>query len=330
MRTVRQLTHSLRRWRLLEDVAVWLLYGVAKIIAALPSRWVLALSNGLGAVIVLLDRRGWQVARQNLRVAFGDTLSKQERRRIVVGSCRHAVRAILLLLHLQPLTRGRYLAWVDPPDDAHLPKLDVIRKRGAVLVSGHIGNWELLLGLRVLFPHFPPSVFLAEEIPHHAVNRVLVKLRSHADLRAALRKGGARAVINVVGAGGTAGLLVDRNVRRQKGGILAPFLGLPARTTPLPAWLVENLDVPLFPILCLPQEGGRYRLWLGPDLAADLTGVDAPARARELLTRVNAVLEQVIRARPELWNWTIKRFKSRPTLELGDYPPYSLFDEDPG
>ena len=34
------------------------------------------------------------------------------------------------------------------------------------------------------------------------------------------------------------------------------------------------------------------------------------------------------RSRPELWNWTLKRFKSRPQVELGDYPAYSLHDPD--
>jgi lauroyl/myristoyl acyltransferase len=36
----------------------------------------------------------------------------------------------------------------------------------------------------------------------------------------------------------------------------------------------------------------------------------------------------VIRAHPTCWNWTLKRFKSRPDRELGPYPPYSLWDAE--
>ena len=61
-------------------------------------------------------------------------------------------------------------------------------------------------------------------------------------------------------------------------------------------------------------------------MAADLVGQDDATRMVELLTRINAVFEDVIRAQPELWNWTLKRFKSRPQVELDGHPPYSLHD----
>lgn len=330
MANARQMTRTLRRWRPLQRFAVAFAYGAVQILAALPSRWVLRLGDVLGELSVLLNRGGRRVAYQNMRVAFGDAKSRAECRRIYRASSRAVMRSILLLVHLQPLTEERFLEWVDVSDvrNNKVPDMEAIRARGGVLVSGHVGNWELLLGLRVLFRHFPPSVFLAEEVPHEAVNEVLKKLRSHGDLMSALRKGGARTVISIVAAGGSAGLLVDRNVRRQIGGIFAPFFGIEARTTPLPAWLALRHDVPIYPIFCFPEADGRYRLWLGPDLTKDLPAVDDRERMREICTRINGVLEDVIRARPELWTWSLKRFKSRPHEALEGYPPYSEWDPE--
>ncbi|MDA1195469.1 MAG: hypothetical protein O2894_09830 [Planctomycetota bacterium] len=322
-------TQRLRRWAPLERLAVHAAVGAIHVIAALPARWVLTAADALGSLLSVLDRRGLRAARANLNIVFGDTKTTLEKLRIHRRSYRHTVRALFLLLHLQPLTPKRFGRWVevDPAmRDAWQTRL--LRERGGVLVSGHIGNWELMLGLRVLFQDFPPTVFLAEQIPHGAINDVLKRLRSHGDVVAAFRKGGARAVIAAVAAGGTAALLVDRNVRRQLGGVFAPFMGLEARTSPLPAWIALRHHVPVFPIFCLPTDGGRYRLWLGPDLTTDLPEGDEVARTRELLTRMNAVFEDIIRARPELWNWTLKRWKSRPTVELGRYPAYSLHDPD--
>jgi KDO2-lipid IV(A) lauroyltransferase len=327
---VRLLTRRLRSRPVLEDLAVEAVYGTARILAALPGRWVLRLGDTLGHLLALLDRRGREVAFQNMAIAFGDGLPRAERRRIHRASCRHVMRSMLLLLHLQPMTAARFCKWVDPPGDDFIPVRDRIRNTGAVLVSGHVGNWELLLGVRTLFRDFPPSVFLAEQIPHRAVNRLLERLRSHADLRSALRKGGARALMSVLGKGGTVGIHVDRNVRRQHGGIWIPFFGLPARTTPLPAWLATRYRVPLHPIFCLPTEGGRYRLWIGPDLTENLTSTDEIETNREIMGRVNGVVEDLIRARPELWTWSLKRFKSRPDQELGPYPPYSEWDWNHG
>ncbi|MEZ6007556.1 MAG: lysophospholipid acyltransferase family protein [Planctomycetota bacterium] len=123
---------------------------------------------------------------------------------------------------------------------------------------------------------------------------------------------------------GIAALLVDRNVRRSRGGVYVPFLGARARTTPLPAVIAQRHDVPVHPMFCLPIEGGRYRLWVGPDLTQGLPQDGDPhAWRRALLVRLNDIFEELIRARPELWAWSIKRYKARPTVELGRYPPYS-------
>lgn len=322
-----QATKRLRSVRLLEELTVGFLYGLVKVLAALPTRWVMRLGDGLGWLLTRIDQRGRAAAFQNMQIAFGDAMSRAEREKLLLASMRNVMRSMLLLFHLQPLTPKRYRAWVSMGDAEQRRAHDFerVRARGAVFVSGHIGNWELLLGLRLLFPHYPPSVFLAEEIEHDALNRLLKKLRSHGDLISVFRKGGARAVIRIVGEGGSAGLLVDRNVRRQHGGVYAPFMGLDARTSPLPALLALRHDVPVFPVFLVPS-GTRYRIWFGPDLTEDLPPGPRDAQIHALLTRINQALEEVIRDEPRLWNWTLKRFKSRPHETQGDYPPYSEFD----
>ena len=42
--------------------------------------------------------------------------------------------------------------------------------------------------------------------------------------------------------------------------------------------------------------------------------------------RVNDVLSRLIRERPDAWAWMIKRWKDRPTAELGPYPAYSRWN----
>lgn len=46
-----------------------------------------------------------------------------------------------------------------------------------------------------------------------------------------------------------------------------------------------------------------------------------------ITTRLNRVVEEVIRERPEIWNLTLKRFKSRPTEALNNYPAYSRWEK---
>lgn len=308
------------------------LLAATRVMGALPARWIAPLGDALGSLLWLTASRWRRTARQNLRAVFGDDLDRNERRRIAREAARGAARSALLLLHLQPLTAERYRRWVDVPEGlADDPTFDRLRNEGGVLVSGHLGNWELLLGTRVAFPQMPPVTFLVEAAPHDAINEALARLRRHGgDLVGTFREGGAQAASAAVRRRGIAALLVDRNVRRSQGGVYVPFLGLEARTTPLPAMIAQRHGVPVHPIFCLPIEGGRYRLWVGPDLTRGLPeGGDPLAWRRALLVRLNDVFEELVRARPELWAWSIKRYKARPTVELGRYPPYSLHEPDP-
>ncbi|MFV1958635.1 MAG: lysophospholipid acyltransferase family protein [Planctomycetota bacterium] len=313
--------------RLVEEGLYRMLRGLARAIAALPSRWVLRAADRLGDVLYLFDRRGRTAGRQNLDVVFGPALPEAERRAILRDSMRGAARSILILLPAAPLTPARFRRWVEVPPGVE----DALRAGGrtaggAVVVSGHLGNWEILLGMAGVFRDLMSTTFLVETSVHPAVDRFLAYLRGTGGGASAPRKGGALALSRHVRRGGIAALLFDRNVRRNQGGIWAPLFGLQTRTTPLPALLARKNDVPIAPVFCLPRPDGRYEIALGPEVSMDVRTGDLRADVREITTRLNGLLEDVIREHPHAWNWTLKRFKSRPTREQGAYPPYSLFD----
>ncbi len=319
----------LRRARLAQQVLLTLLVAGVRILMAFPARWVLRLGDAFGTVLALLNGRARRAAYANLRAVFGPDFPRSECKRIVQSAWRSLARSALLLAYLQPVTPERYRRWVDVPEDfEQTPHLQRLFKEGGVIVSGHVGNWELLLALRILFPHLPPTVFLAEAVPHELINDMLARLRSHGDLQMALRRGGARAVARVVSDGGIAALLVDRNVRRRQGGIWVPFLGLEARTTPLAAWAALRYDKPIHPMFCLPGSDGRYRIVTHEDVTLGIQAFPEEQRPFEVMRRINAVLEEYVLADPKLWQWRLKRFKSRPTAERGRYPAYSEHDPD--
>jgi lauroyl/myristoyl acyltransferase len=78
-------------------------------------------------------------------------------------------------------------------------------------------------------------------------------------------------------------------------------------------------------LLCIPYGKDRWRITMGPDLMGPATD-DEEADVRAALARANDALGDAIRLQPEAWLWMIKRWKSRPTEELGRYPAYSYWD----
>ena len=185
---------------------------------------------------------------------------------------------------------------------------------------------KILLGLASIFPRAAPVRFLVEATFSPAVDRFLAYLRGTMGGTSEQRSGGARALSSHLRRGGLVGLVADRNARRSSGGIWAPFCGLDARTTPLAALMARRNDAPIAPIFCMPRADGRYEIRLLPECSMDVRTDDPRADVLEITTRLNAIVEQMIRERPTAWNWVLKRYKSRPTQELGAYPAYSEYD----
>ncbi len=319
----------LRRARVFQYVLVTIALSAVRILGALPARWVLRCADASALFVALVNTRARRIAYENLGVVFGADFPRAERRRIFHGTYRNLLRSALILAHVQPLTEAKWRRWVDMPEGIEdEPRFARLVKEGGLIVSGHLGNWELLLGMRVAFQRMPKTVFLAEAIPHEIINAALMRLRSHADLLTALRRGGARMVARVVSEAGIAGLLIDRNVRKSQGGIYVPFLGLEARTTPLAAWAALRYDKPIHTLTCLPTPDGRYRIEAGDDVTLGIEDVPEAQRQYEIMRRLNHVLGEQIRRDPTIWQWRLKRWKSRPTEACGRYPRYSEHDPD--
>lgn len=312
--------------RVAAKAPTWPLRLAMKIFPALPTPAVLGIADGMALVMWALDARGRTAGRQNLECVFGAEMSPRERGRVLRASYRNAVRTIVLLFHLQPLNREKYAKFVRilPEDDARFRALMALHPR-VVLLSGHFGNWELLLASRSVVPYAPPFAYLAESTGLPPVDALFDGLRDRGSGGGALRKRGSLALKKAVADGKSVSLLIDRNVRGNLGGQYVPFLGLPARTTPLAAKLAIWYDAPVAAALMIPEGKAKWRLWISGNLRGEPTG-DEEADVAAIMTRTNDILSRAIREHPESWAWMLKRWKSRPTPELGAYPAYSLYD----
>ena len=201
----------------------------------------------------------------------------------------------------------------------HLPALDweiegaehlaPIAAQGgpAIMVSGHIGNWEVLppalerLGIRM------GSVYRAADNPQ--VDALVNGLRARAVRGEPLPlfpKGaqGARAALKFLSQGGVLGLLTDQKLND---GIAVPLLGHPAMTAPAPAQLALRFRCPVIPGRVQRLGPCRFRLVVDPPLPLPELA-DRQAAIRALTGAINDRLSDWIRERPEEWLWLHRRW----------------------
>jgi Kdo2-lipid IVA lauroyltransferase/acyltransferase len=295
------------------------------IIRALPHAAARPLGAVLGALACRLDRRHREVAAANLALAF-PALAATERRRLVTACFRHFGAALFDLISserfdaVELCRRFSYEGW------EHLDRAERLG-RGVFLLGAHHGYWEISGRPIGLYRGVLHTVARPADNPH--LERELSRLRRSLGYAVLPKRGAARRMLQVVRAGGRVGILPDQRVQEREG-ILVPFFGHPALTTPVLARLSLRDRCPVVPVFAYPEPGGRYRMVIRPPIlpeeaaaaGADAVGADqaeandpTPAGGEDTGTAVAAltrryleVIEREIRDHPEMWLWMHRRW----------------------
>lgn len=173
-----------------------------------------------------------------------------------------------------------------------------------VLVSGHMGNWEVMCA-SILHAGVDCMVgYRATNNPY--VDRRIREARARYGVKNFAQKGGAnmRRLLKALTEGASLALLTDQ---RTEEGISVPFFGRPAMTTPGAVQLALRRGVPLRLMSVQRLPGVRFRIEVHEVIPAPQTG-DMDQDVLQMTTAMNAALETVIRAAPEQYFWVHRRW----------------------
>ena len=256
-----------------------------------------------------------QLARANLERVYGDELSRAARRALARAVRLHAARQVhdwLRLARVDPRepASGRWIEEEVELDGSFVHfERELARGRGVLIVTAHLGDWELLAA-RVARTGVTGSV-VGYERTNDPAARFFARMRAANGLRTIRQSESAREALAVLRAGHPLGLLTDLEVRRLHGEFV-PFLGSPALTLTAPAALARAAGVPLLPASCVfDARRARWRLRFEAPLELE-QGLPRRAARLALLARQNEVFGRWIRAHPEQWAWHQPRWRTRP------------------
>ena len=299
------------RWRL---EAAGARTGI-RVLGLLPEPDALPLGGFAGRCAGRFWPRYRRVALANMRLVFPDW-SPGRHEALLAAHLRQLGHTAVEWARLPSLAPAAIL---DRVEFEGLPQLaDALsRGRGVLVASAHYGFWELLLPalrLRLGKPHLT-AVGHAQRNPRI---RALVSERRRLGNGAAPLSQDARAILRALRGNVGVGLLADHYRSPRRGGLLAPFLGRRAWTSPGPATLALRSGCPLLLGHARPLPRGRHLVALGPEIVPPETG--HRSRDIELMTeRVNTAIGEWIRERPELWLWLQGRFRASPDVDPDAY-----------
>lgn len=283
--------------------------ALAAVAQRCPHDWSLAAGRRMGDLMSMVVRSRRRRVLSNLELALGENLTSAQRHQIMRQVFHMFGQNLVETLMLPKMVRQGLGRYVQIEGWEHLEGA-VQAGRGAIVFTGHFGNWEMIAlaqgarGIHMDVVGRPPAdVHLAR---HLNMTRTLTGNRDISKYKSA------RPMLRSLREGRTVGLVIDQNVGGDHG-IFVPFFGRQASTTPALAVLALKTGVPLVPVFDYP-ENGRHRIIYDPPLE-NLPRGRGRADIHALTARVTSIIEEKVRRRPDLWLWMHNRWRSRPPGE---------------
>jgi len=198
--------------------------------------------------------------------------------------------------------------------------------KGVVVVSAHLGNWEMLAA--TTSRSGLPVTVVAREIEPEQVNRVLLDYRERSGVISVLRDHPevGREVLNALRAGRVVGILIDQDTKKVKCDFV-PFFGHLASTPVGAATLARVSGAPVF--LGLSWRVGRKLVFhFEPVDTERFAELEDGEFDRALTAHLTARIEEFVRAHPDQWVWMHERWRHRPAG--GRWKPYQELPKLPG
>ncbi|MDR3355155.1 MAG: lipid A biosynthesis acyltransferase, partial [Synergistaceae bacterium] len=192
-----------------------------------------------------------RVAERNLEIALPDTSGK-ERKRILRGTYDHLVWTGIEFIMLQRDPRLA-LEWVDAENETLLDSLD---GRGAILVSGHVGNWELAAAWLAQRGHRVTAI--VQETDDHGL---IERMRARVGVTSMPKSVPMTRAAAVLRRGEFLGILPDQHGGGS--GIQSKFFGLETSTSPGAAVFAYLTKKPLVPIFSRRVSPYRHLIRIG-------------------------------------------------------------------
>jgi KDO2-lipid IV(A) lauroyltransferase len=278
--------------------------------------------TGAGVVGERIGRLGYaplnirrEVVERQLAAVFPEK-PRDEIERIALAAYGHLGRTSIETAVLPSYTAAQIIDLFEVVEGWSIVEERLARGKGLILVTGHLGNWEL--GGAYLAARGLPIDAVARHMNNPLFDDYLTQTRQRIGMTVVHDEQAVRRVPRSLRSGRAVAFLVDQGAIGLAS-TWVPFFGRYAKTPRGPAVFALRLGAPVVFGVALRRPSGRYQLTFEPIDAAE-TG-DRESDVDRIVAEYTSVLERWVRRAPEQYLWHHRRWKhQRPGTppELGD------------
>jgi KDO2-lipid IV(A) lauroyltransferase len=272
----------------------------------IPLAYLRKLGRLIGRLSFLINKRYRAITIENLTYAFGREKGPDEIRGIACQVFENLMQIPLEMTLIPRLQRNKLKSLIKLKGLHHLDTA-YQKGRGVLVLTGHIGNWELIPAVVSLLGY--PISIVARPLNFEPLDIFVSKLRTWHGGSIIPKKSSMRTILHSLKQGNVVGVLLDQNANRRDG-VFVDYFGLPASTTKGFALLALKTKAPIVPMF-LVRTNAHYKMWSMREVP--LTESGDKTKDIEVNTQVyTKIIESAVRQYPEQWFWVHRRWKTRP------------------
>jgi len=278
---------------------------VVFVLCRIPWRAVLAAADVFGWIAFHVVRMRRKVTLNNLRIAFPEK-TESERKAIAARAYRNFAKMVFEYSRFPVMNRETVLSLCEMEGKEHADWV-LQNGKGAVLVAGHFGNWELMGAAFAQMGY--PIQFLVGEQHNKLVDDGMNRNRELMGIGIIHMGVAVRGVIRALRDNTFVALLSDQDAGKE--GVFVDFFGRPSSTHQGPAVFALRMEAPILFLSAIRLPRGRMRIRIELLRFEDLKEVTAE-NIRNVTQAYTGLLEKAVRERPDLYFWMHRRWKNRP------------------
>jgi len=281
-----------------------LLEKFATFIASVPHKRIASMGRVLGMLLYGIDVRHRRIVRRNLKFVYPkwppvrvQKVSKRVFQNLGI--------TIVEICQMISFSRDDILKKVKIKGEEHL--LNAMQNnKGAILITAHLGNWEIVPLFWPLYFNAPLTV-VAKQIQNKIINRWIHGLRTRFGSKVIYKDDALPEMTRTLRQGKILAILIDQGLKSSLG-VKIKFFNKFVTATPGAALLAMRCKSPVLPGFCTRNEDGEFTIRLEPPLILKRTD-DLSADLRTNTQIMTDAIEKAVRKYPEQWFWVHKRWR---------------------
>jgi len=297
-----------------ENLEFAVVRALVRLLGLLPRRAARGIGAGVGALAYRILPRLRSVGTRNLEIAFPEW-SEAQRQEVLRKLYRNLGWELAEFCQMPGYTQENTRSFLRYDGlERYVAARD--KGKGVLIVTGHLGAWELSSFYHSLMGH--PMSMVIRRLDNAKVDQLVNGIRCLHGNRVLHKDDFARGLLGAMRHGESVGILMDTNMTPPQG-VFVPYFGRLACTASGLARVALKTGATVLPGFMLWEDAEqKYVLHFGEEIVFDRTG-DDEADTVTNTAKCTAAIEAYVRQYPDQWLWVHRRWKTRPEGETRVY-----------